>query len=81
MDDALNLVGYDLHDAAKVLQHHGVDLEVDKIVNFLITTVSTRISRHVPWRDHAAETRLGSSPAHPVRTGHHVPHTNCPNLC
>ncbi len=56
MDDALNLVGYDLHDAAKVLQHHGVDLEVDKIVNFLITTVSTRISRHVPWRDHAAET-------------------------
>lgn len=55
-EDALKLVGFDLHDAARVLQHHGVELPVNDIVDFLLTSVSNRIRNHVPWREHAAAT-------------------------
>ncbi|WP_435300130.1 HAD family hydrolase [Timonella sp. A28] len=56
LEDALALVGGDLHHAASVLQQAGARGTVEEIVNYLVTTVSTRIRANVPWREHALET-------------------------
>lgn len=55
-DQALELVGSDLHAAARVLQACGAPLSVDEIVAYLNKTVGDKIAHEVPWRGHAQET-------------------------
>ncbi|MDO8389418.1 MAG: HAD-IA family hydrolase [Actinomycetota bacterium] len=55
-DKAHSLVGFDLRDAAEVLQARGgVQLEIDEIVNRLLDGVIARVNRAVPWRPGARE--------------------------
>ena len=53
---ALELVGSELHAAARVLQASGAPLSVDEIVAYLNKTVGDKIAHEVPWREHAQET-------------------------
>jgi len=55
-DKAHSLVGFDLRDAAAILQTRGgVRLEIDDIVNRLLDGVIARVNRKVPWRPGALE--------------------------
>ncbi|WP_043109938.1 HAD family hydrolase [Paraoerskovia marina] len=49
-EDALGLVGNPLGLSARTLQQAGVRLEVDEIVEFLLSRVAEQVREHVPWR-------------------------------
>ncbi|QAY75005.1 HAD family phosphatase [Agromyces protaetiae] len=55
-EDALQLVGSGLWEAAKVFQRYGVDLPDDEIVAWLTERVREQLEEHgVPWRPGARE--------------------------
>lgn len=56
LEQALELVGSDLHAAAHVLIAAGAPMDVAGVVDYLVTTVAHKISQGVPWRKHAPET-------------------------
>lgn len=49
-DQARALVGMGLRDGARVLQDHGVAMEVDDIVAWQTDRVSERLEHQMPWR-------------------------------
>jgi HAD superfamily hydrolase (TIGR01509 family) len=50
------LVGHDLRDSARLIQHHGaVTLAVDDIVEYLLDGVIQRVRQQIPWRPGARE--------------------------
>jgi HAD superfamily hydrolase (TIGR01509 family) len=54
-EQALSLVGNGLPDSARVLQRHGVRMEVDEIVGWLTDQVISGLRSRVPWRPGALE--------------------------
>lgn len=55
-EDAVQLVGNGLHDSARILQAHGVEMGADAIVQHLTDVVATRLRTDgVPFRDGARE--------------------------
>lgn len=54
-EQALSLVGSGLPDSARVLQRHGVRMEVDEIVGWLTDQVISGLRSRVPWRPGALE--------------------------
>lgn len=48
--DALQMVGKALPDAARILQRHGVDLPGEEIVDRLVLSVGARLGERVPWQ-------------------------------
>lgn len=54
-DDALQVVGMGLWDAARIFQSHGVGLSEDEIVTWMTARVMERIAVEVPWRPGARE--------------------------
>lgn len=54
-EDALGLVGNPLVESAVILQGHGVALEVEEIIEFLITRVTAHVSAEVPWQPGAVD--------------------------
>ena len=57
-EQALTLVGSGLPDSARVLQRHGVRMEVDVIVDWLTDQVIAALGAGVPWRPGALELLL-----------------------
>lgn len=57
-EQALELVGSDLHAASLVLQKAGCPLTSEEIIAFLNKTVGDKIAAEVPWRDQGHETLL-----------------------
>ncbi|WP_423924202.1 HAD family hydrolase [Frigoribacterium sp. 2-23] len=49
------LIGSGLWHSARVLQHHGVALSADEIIDTLTTAVLERVADDVPWRPGARE--------------------------
>jgi HAD superfamily hydrolase (TIGR01509 family) len=49
-EDAASLIGSDLLDSGKVLRDHGVDMEPEAIVEWLLDGVIERIQIDLPWR-------------------------------
>lgn len=59
-DDALNVVGFDLLDAARYIREHGgITLEPAEIVEELLDHVVRRVQERVPWRPGAVELLAG----------------------
>ncbi|GAA2753720.1 HAD family hydrolase [Amnibacterium kyonggiense] len=54
-DQAISLVGSGLRDGARVLQDHGVRMEVDDIVAWQTDFVTERLVGDLPWRPGALE--------------------------
>lgn len=54
-EDGLQLVGQALTVSGAILQQAGVRLEVDEIVEYLISRVIAQVEREVPWQDGAVE--------------------------
>jgi HAD superfamily hydrolase (TIGR01509 family) len=54
-DQAISLVGSGLRDGARVLQDHGVRMEVDEIVGWQTDYVTERLVGDLPWRPGALE--------------------------
>jgi HAD superfamily hydrolase (TIGR01509 family) len=62
-EHAMALIGHDLRDSARYIREHGdVPLEVDEVVEVLLSGVVDRLREHVPWRPGALEllTDLGA---------------------
>lgn len=53
--DGLTLVGNPLPSSAHVLKAAGIDLPAEKIIDFLIGAVTTRVRAHMPWITEARE--------------------------
>ena len=49
-EQGLAMVGQPLVVSAQILRDHGVPLEIDEIVDFLIGRVVDEVTRHVPWQ-------------------------------
>lgn len=52
-EDGLSLVGNPLTTSAEVLRARGVLLEVDEIIDYLITRVTMKVRERAPWQDDA----------------------------
>ncbi|MGD8194646.1 HAD family hydrolase [Herbiconiux sp. P18] len=52
---AMTLVGSGLERSARLLQEHGVDMEVQPIIELLSTRVMEQITERMPWRPGALE--------------------------
>jgi HAD superfamily hydrolase (TIGR01509 family) len=66
-EHALALVGNDLLESGRyILEHSGIDLEPDRIVEELLDRVVARVEERVPWRSGAVEL-LADLRAHGVR--------------
>lgn len=48
--DALAMVGSAIPTTAAAMQARGLDLEVDEIIDALVSAVSERIARDIPWQ-------------------------------
>lgn len=54
-DDALQVVGMGLWDAAAIFQAHGVELSADEIILWMTDRVLEQVAVEVPWRPGARE--------------------------